>query len=94
VDVSNFRTLGECDFGTIWLVEGEKKVVVNAYQAALYFSVEDFAAFARMVGDAERRFGDIFNRRPQAPAPAPAEKPASNSKIRQFRPLNTPAPED
>lgn len=92
MDVSNFRTLGECDFGTIWFVEGENKVVVNAYQAALYFSVEDFAAFARMVGDAERRFGDMFNRKP-APA-APPEKPATNSKIRQFRPLNTPTPDD
>ena len=91
MDVSNFRTLGECDFGTIWFVEGENKVVVNAYQAALYFSVEDFAAFARMVGDAERRFGEIFNRKPQEAKP---EKPAASSKIRQFRPLNTPAPED
>ena len=92
MDVSNFRTLGECDFGTIWFVEGENKVVVNAYQAALYFSVEDFASFARMVGDAERRFAEIFNRKPAA-APPP-EKPAANSKIRQFRPLNSPTPED
>lgn len=84
MDVSNFRTLGECDFGTIWFVEGENKVVVNAYQAALYFSVEDFAAFARMVGDAERRFAEMFNKKP---AP-PAERPATSSKIRQFRPLN------
>ena len=92
MDVSNFRTLGECDFGTVWFVEGENKVVVNAYQAALYFSVEDFAAFARMIGDAERRFGDIFNNRSkpvhQAERPAP-----SKSKIRQFRPLNS-NPED
>lgn len=90
MDVSNFRTLGECDFGTVWYVEGENKVVVNAYQAALYFSVEDFAAFARMVGEAERRFGEMFNRKPVPQV----EKPAtSSSKIRQFRPLN-PNPED
>lgn len=78
MDVNNFRTLGECDFGTIWYVEGENKVVVNAYQAALYFSVDDFAQFARMVGDAERKFS--------APKPAPAPTPAAGSKIRQFRP--------
>lgn len=79
MDVNNFRTLGECDFGTIWYVEGENRVVVNAYQAALYFSVEDFAQFAQMVGEAERRFT----------APKPAPTPAAGSKIRQFRPLNS-----
>ena len=90
MDANNFRTLGECDFGTVWFVEGENKVVVNAYQAALYFSVEDFAAFARMVSDAERRFAEIFNRKP---APPPDKSTARSSKIRQFRPLN-PNPED
>ncbi len=78
MDVNSFRTLGECDFGTIWYVEGENRVVVNAYQAALYFSVEDFAQFARMVGDAERKMA--------APKPGPAPAPAASSKIRQFRP--------
>lgn len=78
MDVNNFRTLGECDFGTIWYVEGENRVVVNAYQAALYFSVEDFAQFAKMVGEAERKMS--------APKPTPAPAPATGSKIRQFRP--------
>lgn len=77
MDVNNFRTLGECDFGTIWYVEGENRVVVNAYQAALYFSVEDFMQFAGMVGEAERKM--------TAPKPAPAPAPTT-SKIRQFRP--------
>jgi len=80
VDVNNFRTLGECDFGTVWYVEGENKVVVNAYQAALYFSVDDFAQFARMIGEAERKFSG--SKTPPAPAPAAA------SKIRQFRPTS------
>jgi hypothetical protein len=78
VDVNSFRTLGECDFGTVWYVEGENRVVVNAYQAALYFSVEDFAQFARMVGEAERKMA--------APKPGPTPAPAAGSKIRQFRP--------
>ena len=80
MDVNNFRTLGECDFGTIWFVEGENRVVVNAYQAALYFSVEDFMQFAGMVGEAERKMA--------APRPTPQPAP-STSKIRQFRPPST-----
>lgn len=82
MDVNNFRTLGECEFGTIWYVEGENKVVVNAYQAALYFSVDDFAAFARMVGEADKRFQGLMK--------PPAQPPAQPGKIRQFRPLNAP----
>lgn len=82
MDVNNFRTLGECEFGTVWFVEGEHKVVVNAYQAALYFSVEDFASFARMIGEADKRFQGLM--KPSAPSAAPS------SKIRQFRPAHPP----
>lgn len=78
---NSFRTLGECDFGTVWFVEGEGKVVVNAYQAALYFSVDDFANFATMIADARRRMGG--DREPTPPTPTP---PPASSKIRQFRP--------
>lgn len=49
MDAEDFKTLGECEFGTIWEVQSENKIVVNAYQAALYFSREDFFQFARMV---------------------------------------------
>ena len=77
---NSFRTLGECDFGTVWFVEGEGKVVVNAYQAALYFSVDDFLNFAGMVADARMKM-TTEKEPPAPPAPAP-----SNSKIRQFRP--------
>lgn len=83
MDGNSFRTLGECEFGTVWFVEGEGKVVVNAYQAALYFNVEDFMAFSRMIGDAKKRLGGPAE---QAPAPAPVAPPPSNSKIRQFQP--------
>lgn len=52
MDAEDFKTLGECEFGTIWEVQSENKIVVNAYQAALYFSREDFFQFAKMVEDA------------------------------------------
>jgi hypothetical protein len=80
---NSFRTLGECEFGTVWFVEGEGKVVVNAYQAALYFNVDDFLAFARMIGEAKKRMGGPEQ---PAPAPQPAQPAPSSSKIRQFRP--------
>lgn len=82
---NSFRTLGECEFGTVWFVEGEGKVVVNAYQAALYFSVDDFMNFASMVADARKKMG--ADKEPPPPPPAP-----TNSKIRQFRPA--PASDD
>lgn len=74
MDVNNFNTLGECDFGTIWHVEGENKVVVNAFQAAFYFSLDEFLQFARMVNDANQKLG------------GKGQEPPS-SKIRQFRPV-------
>ena len=83
MDGNSFRTLGECEFGTVWFVEGEGKVVVNAYQAALYFNVEDFMAFSRMISDAKKRMGGPAE---PAPAPTPVAPPPSSSKIRQFQP--------
>ncbi|MBO9540916.1 hypothetical protein J7643_10035 [bacterium] len=83
MDANNFRTLGECEFGTVWFVENEGKVVVNAYQAALYFSLEDFASFAKMITEADKRFQGALKPAPQAPAPAPG------GKIRQFRPAQS-----
>lgn len=80
MDGHSFRTLGECEFGTVWFVEGEGKVVVNAYQAALYFNVEDFKHFAGMIADARR----AMSGESEAPRPAPA--PSGGGKIRQFRP--------
>ncbi|MGE5707271.1 MAG: hypothetical protein ACM3YO_02980 [Bacteroidota bacterium] len=73
MDVNNFRTLGECDFGTVWFVEGEGKVVVNAFNAALYFTPDEFSQFVRMIGEAGSRLG---GKSPEPPS----------SKIRQFRP--------
>lgn len=55
MDAQDFKTLGDCEFGTIWEVASEGKVVVNAYQAALYFSREDFLHFAKMVESASQK---------------------------------------
>ena len=81
MDGSSFQTLGECDFGTVWFVEGEGKVVVNAYQAALYFSVDDFLNFAQMVAEARKKMQGHREPAPAPPAP-------TSSKIRQFSPRN------
>lgn len=77
MDANHFHTLGECDFGTVWYVEGEGKVVVNAYQAALYFSPEDFGAFVRMIDEAGRKLAAG-----KEPPPSP---PSGGGKIREFR---------
>lgn len=81
MDGNGFRTLGENEYGAIWFVEAEGKVVVNAYQAAMYFGADDFQSFARMVAEAARRLGGE-----KEPPPPPPPAPPSNSKIRQFSP--------
>lgn len=88
MDAGDFRTMGECEFGTVWQVESEGKVVVNAYQAALYFSVPDFFKFARMISTAAQNLGG-------AGAPAPKDKPNGSNiaNIRQFRPRRDDDPQ-
>lgn len=65
MNVDEFETLGECQFGTIWRVSSEDKVVINAYQAALYFSTLDFFYFAKMVETAAQ---NLLNKLQQNPA--------------------------
>lgn len=79
MDAEDFKTLGECDFGTIWEVQSENKIVVNAYQAALYFSREDFFQFARMVEESiVAMTGKGFQQAGAKPAaPATEPKPAA-----------------
>lgn len=80
MDVNQFRTIGECEFGATWFVQNEGKVVVNAYQAALYFSPEDFFLFAHMIDQAARELAAIGGG-----VPAPRPKAGKVSDIRQFR---------
>lgn len=95
MDAEDFKTLGECDFGTIWEVQSENKIVVNAYQAALYFSREDFFQFARMVEESivamtGKGFQPATKPAETKAAPAPARKDAGPeapqiTDIRAFR---------
>lgn len=90
MDAEDFKTLGECEFGTIWEVQSENKVVVNAYQAALYFSREDFLHFAKMVEESVIALtGKGFQeaKAPQAPPAPPAKKEtaAEVAQITDFR---------
>lgn len=88
MDAEDFKTLGECDFGTIWEVQSENKIVVNAYQAAFYFAREDFLQFAKMVEDS---IVSLTGRGFQLPKPdAPAEaKPAAPRKDNEEPPQIT-----
>lgn len=80
MDAEDFKTLGECDFGTIWEVQSENKVVVNAYQAALYFSKDDFFHFARMVEDSLKALtGKGFKPASSSTAEPSAEEPEGES---------------
>lgn len=92
MDSDDFKTLGECDFGTIWEVQSENKVVVNAYQAALYFSREDFYQFAKMVEESIVTLtGRGFEKKqePQANPETSGEEPVAEvtqiTDIRAFR---------
>lgn len=83
MDSEDFKTLGECDFGTIWEVQSENRIVVNAYQAALYFSREDFFHFAKMVEDAVTAMAARHGI-PKTPPPAKKEI-AQITDLRSFR---------
>lgn len=75
MDAGDFKTLGECDFGTVWEVQSENRIVVNAYQAALYFSKDHFLQFAKMVEDAVTQLtGKGFTNPATTPSP-PIEEP-------------------
>jgi hypothetical protein len=89
MDAEDFKTLGECEFGTIWEVQSENKVVVNAYQAALYFTRDDFLHFAKMVEESILALtGKGFQETKSAvtpPAPPKKEAAAEVAQITDFR---------
>lgn len=51
MDVNDFQTIGECEIGYTWRVASENKVVVNIGKVALYFEVDEFFLFAKMIDD-------------------------------------------
>jgi hypothetical protein len=89
MDAEDFKTLGECEFGTIWEVQSENKVVVNAYQAALYFAREDFLHFAKMVEESVIALTGKGFQEVSTPATPPAaakkEAQAEVAQITDFR---------
>ena len=89
MDAEDFKTLGECEFGTIWEVQSENKVVVNAYQAALYFTRDDFLHFAKMIESSLLALtGKGFQEVKSAvtpPTPPKKETPAEVGQITDFR---------
>lgn len=79
MDVNDFQTIGECEIGYTWKVASENKVVVNIGKVALYFEVDEFFVFAKMIDDS------VQNLMPEsAKASKKDEKPkiASFSKFR------------
>ena len=51
MDVNDFQTIGECEIGYTWKVASENKVVVNIGKVALYFEVDEFFLFSKMIDD-------------------------------------------
>ena len=51
MDVNDFQTIGECEIGYTWRVASENKVVVNIGKVALYFEIDEFYIFAKMIDD-------------------------------------------
>jgi len=51
MDVNDFQTIGECEIGYTWKVASENKVVVNIGKVALYFEMDEFFIFAKMIDD-------------------------------------------
>ena len=86
MDVNDFETLGECPFGTVWRVASEDKVVVNAYQAALYFSTFDFFHFANMINVGAQTLATHLQDSNMPPVAGPVEtapqKPATKAKAK------------
>ncbi len=51
MDVNDFQTIGECEIGYTWRVASENKVVVNIGKVALYFEMDEFFVFSKMIDD-------------------------------------------
>lgn len=79
MDVNDFQTIGECEIGYTWKVASENKVVVNIGKVALYFEVDEFFVFAKMIDDS------VQNLMPEsAKAAKKDEKKEDKPKIASF----------
>lgn len=88
MDINDFVTMGECEFGSIWQVASEDKMVVNVYQIAVYFSTYDFLKFAKMVETAAQNLLRSTNVSKEK-AGFGSSNISNISNIRQFRVLRS-----
>ncbi len=81
MDVNDFQTIGECEIGYTWKVASENKVVVNIGKVALYFEVDEFFVFAKMIDDSAQ---NLMGERKDVASVKKEEKPKIAS-IAKFR---------
>ena len=86
MDVNDFQTIGECELGYTWRVASENKVVVNIGKVALYFEVDEFFVFAKMIDDSVQNLmpesGKAIKKESVSPNKEEAPKITSFSKFR------------
>lgn len=78
MDVNDFQTIGECEIGYTWKVASENKVVVNIGKVALYFEVDEFFVFAKMIDDS------VQNLMPESAKASKNDKKDDKPKIASF----------
>lgn len=80
MDVNDFQTIGECELGFTWKVSSENKVVVNVGKVALYFEVDEFFLFAKMIDESATNLANEHKK--DNKVEKPESKIASISKFR------------
>ena len=84
MDVNDFQTIGECEIGYTWKVASENKVVVNIGKVALYFEVDEFFLFSKMIDDSvQNLMGE--HKASSPPATAKNEDKPKIASIAKFR---------
>ena len=82
MDVNDFQTIGECEIGYTWRVASENKVVVNIGKVALYFEIDEFYIFAKMIDDSVQ---NLISQDPTRKEPVKKEDKSKIANIAQFR---------
>jgi hypothetical protein len=82
MDVNDFQTIGECEIGYTWRVASENKVVVNIGKVALYFEIDEFYIFAKMIDDSVQ---NLIGQDPLRKEQAKKEDKSKIANIAQFR---------
>ena len=84
MDVNDFQTIGECEIGYTWKVASENKVVVNIGKVALYFEVDEFFLFSKMIDDSVQNLMGEHKVSPSTATAKSEDKPKIAS-IAKFR---------